>query len=122
MKKNCPRFKGADLLSGYLLLFLKQQPTHGYLLSTKLKNLGFEITDPAIIYRHLKKMENFGLIYSKIHPGKDGPPKKVFYITDDGKNYLKEIIRNIENRIIVLKQFLNEYERSENNEDSNSVN
>ncbi|GAB6189839.1 hypothetical protein JCM30566_15810 [Marinitoga arctica] len=122
MRRKCLRFKSADLLSGYLLLFLKQQPAHGYYLSMKLKELGFKINDPAVIYRHLKKMEMAELIYSKIHPGKDGPPKKIFYITNEGNKYLKEIIENIKNRIILLKNFLSEYERSESNEDSNSIN
>ncbi|WGS64954.1 PadR family transcriptional regulator [Marinitoga aeolica] len=122
MKKKCPRFKSADLLSGYLLLFLKDNPTHGYSLISKLKELGFEINEPTIIYRHLKKMENFGFIYSKIMPSDEGPPKKVFFITDLGKVYLKEISENIKNRVKVLNIFLEKYERSAEDENSNSVN
>lgn len=122
MNKKCPRFKGADLLSGYLLLFLKNNPTHGYLLISKLKELGFEINEPAIIYRHLKKMENFGFIYSKIMASDEGPPKKVFFITELGKDYLKEISENIKNRVKVLNTFLKKYERSVENENSNSIN
>ncbi|WP_129410051.1 PadR family transcriptional regulator [Marinitoga lauensis] len=122
MKKKCPRFKGADLLSGYLLLFLKEKPGHGYFLMNKLKELGFEINEPTVIYRHLKKMESFGLVYSKIQPSEEGPPKKVFFITQTGLEYLKEIIENIKKRILILKEFLQEYERSEKIENSNSTN
>ena len=121
MKKKCPRFKGADLLSGYLLLFLKEKPIHGYALISKLKELGFEVKEPTIIYRHLKKMENFGFIYSKIVPGIEGPPKKIFFITDLGENYLKELSENIRMRINILNTFLNKYERSEENENSNTI-
>jgi PadR family transcriptional regulator PadR len=122
MRGKCKKFKGAMLLDAYILLFLRDEPNHGYNLVQKLNDCGLQINEPTIVYRQLKQLENMNYIYSKIFPSEEGPPKKVFYITKLGILYLEEISNLIKERINILNKFINEYERSGKNENSNSAN
>ncbi|KAF2956912.1 PadR family transcriptional regulator [Marinitoga sp. 38H-ov] len=122
MKRKCQKFKGTMLFEAYILLFLKEKPNHGYNLISKLKEIGFQINEPTIIYRKLKQMEKMGYIFSNIQVSEEGPPKKVFYITKLGEIYLNELSNEIKERINILNKFLEEYERSGKDENSNSVN
>lgn len=91
-----------------LLLLFKEGPSHGYHLIEKLSNLSlFEtLPDPAVIYRHLRVLENDGMIESKLEEGIRGPARKVYTITEDGKAYLEAWLPVIKAKKTSLENFL----------------
>ena len=54
-----------------------------------------QLPDPGVLYRHLRRMEQHGLVTSSLEPGA-GPARKVYTITDEGKSCLVEWIVGLE--------------------------
>ena len=88
---SCP-CEGSSLvgfIQPIILSLLGDGPCHGYIL---MQNIGRtrlwkdNKPDAAGVYRALKDMESRGLIQSQaMIPGKAGPERKVFAITDEGR-------------------------------------
>ncbi|MFW6308726.1 MAG: PadR family transcriptional regulator [bacterium] len=91
-----------------LLLLLKEQPDHGYKLQQRLKKLPFlyEIPASGVIYRHLRCLEEDGLIKSQLKPGSGGPARKVYSLTAKGESYLKKSRGIIREKKEALNGFL----------------
>lgn len=107
---NVPRIEG--FIIPCLLLLLKKQPSHGYELMEKLENLPFleAVPNPGVVYRHLRNLEEEGMVESKLEPGSGGPARKIYSLTPEGEGYLKGWAVNIRNRQSLLEEFLTAYE------------
>ncbi|MGI5838561.1 MAG: helix-turn-helix transcriptional regulator [bacterium] len=94
-----------------LLLVLKEEPAHGYELLEKLAGLPYldTVPDPGVVYRHLRQMEEDGLINSHLKPGKGGPARKVYSLNRTGEEYLRDCTGRIARRREALGQFLAAY-------------
>ncbi|HEY5494812.1 MAG TPA: helix-turn-helix transcriptional regulator [Candidatus Anoxymicrobiaceae bacterium] len=77
-------------LRPYILLLLAEEPVHGYELLGRLAEFGVDqaSTDPSILYRVLRMMESEGLTSSKLDPSGSGPARKVYHLTDEGREVL----------------------------------
>ena len=75
-------------LQGCLLMLINQQPYYGYAISQALTKYGFSDIPKGTIYPLLMTMEKKGLIFGEMAPSKEGPKRKYYYITDDGKQAL----------------------------------
>ena len=77
------------LIQPCILIELSKEPCHGFLLMKRLREDGYtdESLDPAGFYRNLKKMEKDGYLTSE-SAGKGSKAKKIFSITDFGKQAL----------------------------------
>lgn len=95
-----------------LLLLLQRQKSHGYELMEKLRVLGFEGTssDMATLYRTLRQLEDMGMVVSEWEEGSQGPPKRVYALTDDGRCYLHDWIPVVKANKDRLAKFLEIYE------------
>ena len=91
-----------ELRSGvYALITLKllrdEGPMHGYALRLRIRELFDGVLDPSegTIYEMLKTMAKHRLIesYWSIHGGR---PRKIYKITDKGKDVLKGMERDID--------------------------
>ncbi|MDY0394549.1 PadR family transcriptional regulator [Virgibacillus halophilus] len=73
-----------------LLKLLQEQPRHGYELIKELeeKFQGFYSPSPGSVYPTLQMLEDQDLI----HSSKEGR-KKVYHLTEEGKDYLKKTSR-----------------------------
>jgi PadR family transcriptional regulator, regulatory protein PadR len=71
-----------------LLLLLAESPAHGYELIEQLRPFGFEINDPAAIYKSLRQMEEEGLVSSTWEMSPRGPARRVYSLTSDGRDQL----------------------------------
>ena len=95
MKKiRCAKFgfKSGNTLNTALLILLLEKPKIGYHLLDELKTFGF---DPdkipiTIVYRALRGMELSGLTVSRWELSETTPSKRVYYITNNGIEHLKE--------------------------------
>jgi len=106
-----------------LLLLLKDSPAHGYELIEKLSNQPFinAVPDPAVIYRHLRRLEEEGMVKSRIEQGSGGPARKIYSLTPEGESYLRGWASVIRSTKKSLESFLEAYEKhfstSENEKD-----
>jgi poly-beta-hydroxybutyrate-responsive repressor len=106
-----PRLEG--FVVPCLLLLLKQKPAHGYELAEKLGGLSFleAVPDPGVIYRHLRRLEEEGMVTAHLDPGSGGPARKVYALTPEGESYLRAWAVQIRRRKKSLEGFLEEFDR-----------
>ena len=80
-----------------LLSLLGDAPSHGYQLGDTLRERRYFVVtpDPGVIYRHLRRLEQEGLVTSGLRPGA-GPARKVYTITDAGRACLAEWVAGLE--------------------------
>lgn len=100
VKCSCKGSNLDKLLQPSILSLLEKQELHGYLIIKELedKNLLYEEeADKTGIYRTLKVLENRGLVKSEWDVDGSGAAKKVYWITEEGKNCLINWIYTLEN-------------------------
>lgn len=61
--------------------------------------------DPGVIYRHLRHMEKDGAVTASFEAG-GGPARKVYTITDMGREHLSDWISMLSDLKSALDQFL----------------
>ena len=80
------------LIQPAILTILTREPLHGYELTKKISNIpGYFVKAPDVsgVYRGLKSLENFGMVTSDWGVSPDGRAKRLFTITDDGRQCLE---------------------------------
>jgi DNA-binding PadR family transcriptional regulator len=94
-----------------LLLLLAQEPSHGYKLAERLSSdFGVAGLPPQTVYRALQNMEDQGWILPDWDmDSAQGPPRKVFEITDEGQEALTAWSTEIQELRDMLDAFLNAY-------------
>jgi len=80
--KNKTRLPKPQLFP-WLLLLLRINPTYGYGLRQDLLGRGFD-ADPSSVYRCLREMDGQGLIASTWTDKSEGPPRRVYELTEAG--------------------------------------
>lgn len=89
-----------------LLLLLAEAPAHGYELMERLRPFGFEVHDPATVYKSLRQMEDEGLVSSRWDAPQRGPARRVYTLTPDGLDLLATWGRALEHGRTALDLFL----------------
>jgi PadR family transcriptional regulator, regulatory protein PadR len=92
-----------------LLLLLAESSAHGYELIERLRPFGFEINDPATVYKTLRQMETEGLVTSSWERSSRGPARRVYELTSDGRDLLESWAMTLELNRAILGQFLDRY-------------
>lgn len=100
-----PRITG--FLVPLLLSSLEEGPSHGYQLIERLsqREVLREFPAPPVVYRHLRVLESEGMVTSALEPG-EGPARKVYTITVEGKACLQDWISGLEDLNQGLEEFL----------------
>lgn len=83
---NSQLLKGT--LEGCVLAIISTKEVYGYELVQVLRNQGFPQVIGGTIYPLLQKLEKRALLKSTMHPSEDGPDRKYYQITDNGRAYL----------------------------------
>lgn len=100
------------LVEPALLAFLQKEDQHGYALLEKLVPLGLGSVNPSVIYRILRNYEEIGLVRSDWDAeDTQGPPRRVYAITDEGRLTLTRAKRSLQetaNRIESILEIMNE--------------
>lgn len=96
-----------------LLLLLKQKAAHGYELIEKIHQLDFLLAkpDPGVVYRHLRRLEEEGLISSTWDTEGSGPAKKVYNIAKEADDYLRAWAEHIGATKAMLEGFLEMFQK-----------
>lgn len=97
-----------------LLLLLYEETGHGYGLIEKLPYFGFseEQLNVSTLYRTLRKIEKEGLVISVWEEGGQGPKKRVYNITDNGKKELNNWIQVLKTRKARIEKLIYKYEET----------
>ena len=95
-----------------LLLLLAKQAAHGYELMEALRALEGEehLADPGMLYRPLRQFEAAGLVSSTWDEAGRGPARRVYRLTEAGRDYLAWWSTDIRQTRARLDRFLVEYE------------
>lgn len=110
---NCP-CSGATLdrlVQPAILAALTEGPVHGYRLAERISEMADSFGDkPDVsgIYRFLKKMQIAGLVTSSWETGGQGHAKRLFEITDDGRDCLKRWTTTLDAYLKTLASLLKE--------------
>jgi PadR family transcriptional regulator PadR len=98
-----------DFLTPWLLLLLRNWSMHGYQLMQTMAVLGLAASDPATIYRTLRRLEKEGLINSDWEPGEAGPAKRVYSLTEAGEEFLQTWASALKQYQGILDRFFDLY-------------
>ena len=94
-----------------LLLLLREAPTHGYELIERLSELlPDERIDMGNLYRVLRALEEQGVVRSEWDADAPGPAKRIYELTDEGRELLErwaEALRTAQGNVAA---FLARYE------------
>lgn len=101
------------ILEPMMLLLMAQEPVHGYgLLERLTETFGVSELPPQTIYRSLQDMESRDWIVSEWDmDSTQGPPRKVYTITDVGLASLEAWSDEIESLRQMLGTFLEHYQQ-----------
>ena len=92
-----------------LLLLLAESPAHGYELIDRLRPFGFEIGDPASVYKTLRGMEQDGLVTSQWEQSTRGPARRVYSLSSDGRDLLDAWALTLEQNRQILTRYIERY-------------
>lgn len=99
-----------DFRTAWLLLLLRDGSSYGYELRRELTAREMHV-DPAVMYRTLRDMESSGLITSHWMASENGPRRRVYDLTSEGREELVRIAGTIEQERNVQSEFLTAFER-----------
>lgn len=97
-----------------LLLLLREGPAHGYDLVERLAPFGFS-SEPPVVYRNLRRMEAERLVESAWDTSGKGPARRVYNLTERGRNHLDAWTIAIMYQRDVLGTFLDRHARGVSN-------
>jgi len=87
-----------------ILKILSRGPTYGYAMFDEIKRI-FEMDIPkSLVYMSLRRLESKGLVCSEWDLSGRGPARRIYHITEDGKEMLSK-------RLDCLRKFMRICER-----------
>jgi poly-beta-hydroxybutyrate-responsive repressor len=97
-----------------ILLALKIKPSYGYELIQEISQFGFVEgqAPPGMIYRHLRGLEENGLVSSEWETGGTGPAKRVYHLTTEGVAILDFWIGYMKKQAERLLKFVEMYQKT----------
>ena len=78
------------ILEGIVLAFLSGRPAYGYEITAWLREQGFADIAEGTIYALLIRIEQRGLVDVEKVPSEKGPPRRVYSLNAQGREYLDE--------------------------------
>jgi PadR family transcriptional regulator len=80
-------------LEGIVLAILSGRPAYGYEITAWLREQGFSDIAEGTVYALLIRIEQRGLVDVEKVPSEKGPPRKVYSLNAQGREYLDEFWR-----------------------------
>ncbi|MEV1177523.1 PadR family transcriptional regulator [Nonomuraea sp. NPDC049784] len=77
-------------LEGIVLALLSGRPAYGYEITAWLRDQGFSDIAEGTIYALLVRIEQRGVVDVQKVPSEKGPPRKVYSLNPQGREYLDE--------------------------------
>lgn len=113
MSKKVGGAKPQRYIQPSLLMALQDGPSYGYQLIQTIGDYGFLRGDvpPGMVYRHLRQMDDEGVVESKWDAKGDGPAKRIYSITAEGLEILEAWIIHMERQRDALDAFIKRYRK-----------
>jgi PadR family transcriptional regulator, regulatory protein PadR len=80
-------------LEGIVLAIISAEPAYGYEITARLRDQGFADIAEGTVYAVLVRFEQRNLVNVKKIPSEKGPPRKVYSLNAQGREYLEEFWR-----------------------------
>lgn len=98
-------------LEAFLLFELLRSPSYGYDLIRRLADYGFRRvnTEPAVVYKVLRSLEDGGSIRSTWTTRESGPARRYYEITEAGRVLLRRRVHQLKRYLDRAQQLLQEY-------------
>ncbi len=80
-------------LEGIVLAILSARPAYGYEITARLREQGFTDIAEGTVYALLIRIEQRGYVDVEKVPSEQGPPRKVYTLNAQGRDYLEEFWR-----------------------------
>jgi PadR family transcriptional regulator PadR len=81
------------ILEGIVLAILSGRSAYGYEITAWLRDQGFSDIAEGTVYALLIRIEQRGLVDVEKIPSEKGPPRKVYSLNAQGRDYLNEFWR-----------------------------
>lgn len=81
------------ILEGIVLALLSMRPAYGYDITARLRAQGFSDIAEGTVYALLVRLEQRDLVDVEKVPSEKGPPRKVYSLNAQGREYLEEFWR-----------------------------
>jgi PadR family transcriptional regulator PadR len=81
------------ILDGIVLAILSKRPAYGYEITARLRAQGFSDIAEGTVYALLVRIEQRGLADVEKVASEKGPPRKVYSLNAQGREYLEEFWR-----------------------------
>ncbi len=78
------------ILEGIVLAMLAGRPAYGYEITAGLRDQGFTDIAEGTVYALLIRIEQRGLVDVEKVPSEKGPPRRVYSLNAQGREYLEE--------------------------------
>jgi poly-beta-hydroxybutyrate-responsive repressor len=114
-KARHPGAKKAErYIQSSILMALKIRSSYGYELIKEISQFGFVEgkAPPGMIYRHLRDLEENGLVSSEWQTQGAGPAKRVYHLTPEGSEVLDFWIEYMKNQVEKLLNFIKIYQNN----------
>jgi PadR family transcriptional regulator PadR len=114
-KSRRPGSKKAErYIQSSILMALKIRSSYGYELIKGISQFGFVEgqAPPGMIYRHLRNLEENGLVSSEWQTEGAGPAKRVYHLTPEGSEVLDFWIGYMKNQVDNLLNFIELYQKN----------
>ena len=102
-----------SFLQPCLLVMLHRGRAHGYSLLNGLEEFGFGKgqMDASLVYRALREMEVENLVISEWGEESQGPPRRVYTITEEGEQHLLVWIQDLRRTRQEIDYLLSAYDQ-----------
>jgi DNA-binding PadR family transcriptional regulator len=106
--------KSERYIQSSILMALKIRSSYGYELIKEISQFGFVEgqAPPGMIYRHLRDLEENGLVSSEWQTEGAGPAKRVYQLTPEGSEVLDIWIAYMKNQVDKLLNFIEIYNKN----------
>jgi len=81
-----------------LLCLARSGGAHGYLIARVADQMALTATglDSGAVYRTLRRLESKGMVWSRWETEEKGPPRRVYEMTEDGWDHLRDWLKVME--------------------------
>jgi len=105
--------RNSQCFEALILSLLNERKMHGYKIFLMTQSItlfsGAIENNRSVIYAHLRKMENEGLVISEWSIKEKEKPKRVYLITEKGKVKLGELMSEIASYAVALFELVERY-------------
>lgn len=109
--RGCSR-RAVRFLEPVLLLLLHHEPAHGYTLLEQLEEFGLGDTNPSVVYRALRDMEEKEWVTSTWEEEEtQGPPRRVYRLATLGDEVLSWWTKDLQETRAMIDHILKTYQR-----------